>query len=423
MAIIGDEEKIWLDYIIKLNDRYFSKQKTSGFTSYAILGILGIILFDIIDIVSSNLPFSGHYANFYIYLNNSFNTGIAIIIFLAFLGSVCLPIQSPRLSVRMSVLPSFVFSILSISFVFSTLILNIITIYNQHLNASKIPYKIFSFSIGTILILTFLQKINLYRKKLKLAKSTESKGFTFPKLSYLPITEIPFYNVALSLIIIFSLLLIVNSMYSWIDLIRSSNIIQTPFLIKISIELTVFIFLIFMFIQKFISSKHNLFLENLERRIIVENLTSDEIKKIFVREFLGETTRDWINEIQRTIDQKYDNVMSELDKSKQALVEVMKIDTQYEYEISGRKEKLCQNAHKPYNDYMKYTEEKITQIDYLLAQQAFIFSENELLSQLISLWKKQIASMKNAHDEFCNSCKGINCQLKEEKKLLTESGS
>ncbi|WP_040760800.1 hypothetical protein [Ruminiclostridium cellobioparum] len=64
--------------------------------------------------------------------------------------------------------------------------------------------------------------------------------------------------------------------------------------IKISLQLFGVLFSILIFFNKYIQSIRDSWLKNFEKRIIIEELTSEEIKRIFIDDYIGKTTLNWL---------------------------------------------------------------------------------------------------------------------------------
>ena len=73
MPVEWDSRLMWFEYITKLNDRDLNRRRASGFTLWALLGLLGILFFRVLDsfplIFASNekflffLLFTGNFIN------------------------------------------------------------------------------------------------------------------------------------------------------------------------------------------------------------------------------------------------------------------------------------------------------------------------------------------------------------------------
>ena len=69
-----NNEPNWLDYISKLNDRALTKKQATGVTTWAILGVIGILLIRIIDQIQKIISLNNISTFFYYYAANILNS-------------------------------------------------------------------------------------------------------------------------------------------------------------------------------------------------------------------------------------------------------------------------------------------------------------------------------------------------------------
>jgi len=96
------EEAVWFQYINRLNDRALSKRRSSGFTTWAVCGVLAILAFRIID----RLPIIANTPDirplFLFTLSTSANLSFAVIVLFFGLLSFGIPASESRLIPKLS---------------------------------------------------------------------------------------------------------------------------------------------------------------------------------------------------------------------------------------------------------------------------------------------------------------------------------
>ena len=151
------------------------------------------------------------------------------------------------------------------------------------------------------------------------------------------------------------------------------------------------------------------FLETLERRMVFEELKPDQIREVFTKEYLGETTRDWVLLIESKMKELCDNYLEAVDDGKNEFEKMDQIDKEYKYEIGGRKKQICNKAQEPLYEYLSFVEKIISHVDHLVGQGAFL-SDKELIQRIISSWKSQIADVEESFGTLCRTCKSV-CEV------------
>jgi hypothetical protein len=275
--------KLWLKYVMKLNDRTLAKQQSSGFTTWAILGIVVIVSYKIIDQLPVFLADHKMRLLLLTSLTNILNISYLIKLFGSVIMSKSFALSEMRLKTRLS-MASEPFLVFTLYVIYALLIyMNILIVINEPYSLPLWPYILFA--------LIFLMEI--------LGPSI-SKAITFfkmrdeysnlPVLSSLPIiANKSLKRITENVIIIIIIILFIILIKPILMFINNSNILSNINIIKCSFEISGFIFLVLFLIFRISSSFSKQFLESLERRIIMEELTAEEIKTIFIKEFVGDT--------------------------------------------------------------------------------------------------------------------------------------
>lgn len=315
-------EEVWLNYIIKLNNRRIDKVKSSGLTIWTLLGLSSILIYRLFD--KFNIIFNSLDSLLSFLLWTSIFFDFAIIIFFLIISPISSSIKRERRfdskfdkSVKeFVVIPMFI-TIAIFSYI------NIYLWFNSSLNLYiKWPFLFFGIMLslqclGFILIYGVIKyKISKAKKKNNTVNLPERKDIVLIKRETI-ITQ--FILGLLFLISVIMLLLNFDVQYY----------ISNNSMIKTSVEFIILYSVLFYMYLQYVSIIIEEWGLNLEKRILIEGLNSDQIKAIFVREFLGEKTSDWINNFQHELKIKYDNYLDILTKSKKIVSETKGItDTQ-----------------------------------------------------------------------------------------------
>jgi hypothetical protein len=163
----------------------------------------------------------------------------------------------------------------------------------------------------------------------------------------------------------------------------------------------------------FLIIKH---LEELERRIVLENLSPEEIRNLFVREYLGPTLQEWIFEVEKNLEQHISELELHTEEAEKRLMELASVDRTMKYEITGRRDELCKSLINEHERYIRFSEELIKKMEHLISQNAF-HAAPQLARQLIESWKQQNKIIRNRFKGICIRCReatqGISCTSKE----------
>jgi hypothetical protein len=144
-------------------------------------------------------------------------------------------------------------------------------------------------------------------------------------------------------------------------------------------------------------------LEQLERRIVLENLSADDIQSLYIREFLGQTIQDWLTDVDRELARLHSAFLSVTINAEKRLTDIAAVDKQLTYEITGRTKEICAIVRQSFDNYAKYSKELAQKLRHLSDQNAFV-SAPELFKQLTTSWEKQLDEIKKRYDETCTKC-------------------
>jgi len=393
------DKQALIRYIAIINDRNLQKKQTSGFTQWAILGILAYLILDFCD----NIPliFSSSEVKFYSIIILAIILNISVCAISLFF-SITIPSEIPkmrRLSSKISSKSSIVFLLpVGFIFLFSAFINLEAANYMKIINLNPWPLRIFSIYFAINAIFPFLQKINQYRKSKK------------AKYSYPEINE--FSNkiqIAISItaaIISITGILILYVAYWGISIPIETNDISLA--LKTGFEIVVFFLLVFIFFDNISSSNKYKWLENLETEIYLEDLSENEIKEKLDREYLGVKILKWIS----LQDGKINTITSEfLDLIKEEtknLESITTIDKSFQHERIGRLEEIDVRVKGKFNDYLDIIKEINFKLDEIKKQGLFDKEEEVEIKNFTVKWSKQSEVIPKKFEEFCEHFSQIN---------------
>lgn len=393
------DKQALIRYIAIINDRNLQKKQTSGFSQWAILGILAYLILDFCDRIP--LIFSSSEVKFYsiiilaIILNFSF---CAILLFI----SITVPSKIPkmrRLSSEISSNSSINFFIpFGFILLFTAFINFEAANYMKIINLNPWPLMVFSIYFAINAIFPLLQKINHYRKSKK-AKS-----------SYPEINE--FSNkIRIAISIIFSIISIAGILILYIAYRGLSIPIETndiSLALKTSFEIVGFFLLVLIFFGNISSSNKYKWLENLETEIYLEDLSENEIKEKLDREYLGVKILKWIS----LQDGKINTITSEfLDLIKEEtenLESITTIDKSFQHERIGRLEEIDGRVKGKFNDYLDIISAINFKLDEIKKQGLFDKEEEVEIKNFTVKWSKQSEVIPNKFKEFYERFNQIN---------------
>ena len=206
-------------------------------------------------------------------------------------------------------------------------------------------------------------------------------------------------------------------LFSIYQIIQNDYILEHLDVLKSIIYLSAFIGAIILFIGKVISQVRNIWLEELERKIILQNLSEKEIVKEFIDKFVGKDVTQWLKEIKdeakvitnsfvmyyEKFTKEYDN----LDKKENDLIKrIIKIKTFIKNIIELKENVLNKNIEK----YKNNTEK----IKYFLQQGPLSDEEELIINEYIRDREKEYEVLSDKHSK-------INAMTEELKKYVNDA--
>lgn len=394
-----ETSRMWFDYIGKLSDRSLNRQRASGFTTWAISGVIAVLVSKMmagLPAITQNTHTAIRYLTAFSCVANTLVFGLALLMILASMDS---PSGEIRLESKLDrTSKPLVLVVLCTAFVI--------------LGAANLAVAQFGFGglhrwpfwvLGTILLLNAMSyPVSRLRTFLK-----HSKHYCdLPELSGL----INAHNKMQKLFIaaclfVITLCLAISAVpviqgVSRINSAAHLDTLRWAFYATCTIGLLVFISI------RLACSSYDRFLTVLERRIIVENLSPDAIRSAFVREYLGEDMREWFLCAEKHLKELYDAFECAARTAENGFEEVRKLDQKLKYEIEGRRKAICDSLTTTFLAYAEYANKLSDQVKHLVSQRATV-KDTDLLERILDDWSRQLNTIVPRNRSLCMACKKL----------------
>ena len=327
----GSSEAMWLEYIMKLNDRTLNRQKASGVTFWALLTALAILIFKIIENLKLVFNPSDNYFLLWLFISVSINTLSSLLIICACLDRSTLE-RDRRLVTKLSELVTSNTFVSLLFILLSALIINVyVGIESSSKNLESSPYYLF----GVFFFFLICAACGDWLVKRRARK----KGLGLP--------EAAVHNKVNAIFFVVAFILFSVSIFSITDIEKNIHVLNNIGIIKLTLYIGISVFILLTLIGLAANRIEYDWIENLERKIMIEDLKAEEIRSIFVKEFLGETVLQWLNTIQSEMDTginnhiaEIKNARAEIENTRKHLDQIRNIYTQNKDEITGRLEEV-----------------------------------------------------------------------------------
>ena len=364
-------QKDWLEYLNNLNNREINKQNSSGFTTWALLGLIGFLLFkllDILPIVSMDIK------NVFLVklsITNFLNFWILITVFIFFL----MPFRDEKRKIYTKFMKNnflFVGGVLYFIYIIGFLGNIYITVILKYYGLSILPYCVFSAYVTIFIIGLLINKI------------TTKKENKMPRIDSGYLYDTKSKNLIKYIYLFICLVLSFSFLFSIYQIMQNYYILNHLIVLKLVIYLSAFTGAIILFIGNFIILMGSRWLEEFERKIMIQNLNEKEIVKEFIDKFVGKDITQWLREIEDETKEiitrfiklydKFNKEYDSLDKKEKDLNKrIMKAKT-----ILKALTEIGKNvSHKDVEKYRENTEK----INYFLKQGSLSDEEELIISE------------------------------------------
>lgn len=390
------EQKLWFDYISKLNDRTLSKKRASGLTIWAIGGLLIFLLFQIIDYLPKLIQDRLNFIDHIVVVTTIINITIySIIFYLSILNTFSFEINQelklksismrnfePAIAVPLLFIGSLV---VFLNFYCAT------TATILHNNFSIWPFWAIGSIIGIEIINTIVRYLSTYLKNRDIFEELPQVSTRFNNSQKRIIKE--FFPI----IVLFLLIISLVPTFFILPAIKTDVDIQK---IKWSLEISGFLLCIIILFFRLAETIKNQYLLRLEQKIVLEDLPSESIKILFIKELLGENIKDFIRKNEDQLNQLSTQFNTKADEAEIDLAELDSIDKNMKYEIQCRAKKTYSNFISSFNNFLKKSNKIIKHIKYLILNNAS--SDYEIY------FENFVSELEKQHDKIDQRYKDIN---------------
>ena len=402
-------QKDWLNYLNNLNNREISKRSASGFTLWALFGLFGFTLFKLVDSLSIIFTDVRNVFLTILFFTNIYNFFILVILFI---GTILLPLSRKRkIITKLSNKGSILLNTTMYFVGMVGVICNIyIAIVSKYYGLSAIPYYIFGI-YGALNTIENMFPVRTIVKKYNKMPKIDYGAYYWAKKNYIK------YRFGLVFLVFLGFLI-----FSVYQIIENNYILDHLDLIKSSIYLSISIASTILFSYQLILNMRYEWIEQFERRIMLKNLSEEEIVKIFLNEFIGKDVLQWLKEIEdetkeekTIIREAYDKLENEFSNLRQEEKDLDKKIIQAEMII----EKLGKFTNRFIELQGKFTKAN-NKLEYFLKQGPFSDEEYLLVRKIIHTNTEDYESLLDMNPKLEKKLKEIKefvNTIKESKTL------
>ncbi len=376
--------EMWFDYVVKLNDRNLLRKRAYGVTVWAICGLLGILLYRILDKIPQIVTSPESCSLLTLSFATLLNLSIAFIIILyGLIGFLKAPYDI-RLKSTLKRFADPVNAFWGVIIHLLLLFFNLRAFFlADQISTPSWPYMVMAIYAAFDLFSRIRKRIILFRK-------FRFRMFDLPYLlepSWFSTTGEKMVTSAIFLLIGIGIAFIPS--IGIIHLFRHTVILNHIYILKASIEITLFLYILLFLVAQLVEYLQESFLTDLERRIIVDNLSPEEIRESLVNEFLGPTVSEWLYRMKTELGMKYDSTKKVIQDCEKELLELRKIDKSYKHEIEGRKKEIHDATTKAYKEYLNLSKNNFQKLRFLHDQRAFSDSAKDIFSEVLDKIEEQ----------------------------------
>jgi hypothetical protein len=397
--------KIWLEYIGRLRERELNHQKSSGLTTWAILGTISFLLLNIIENIPNVLKYEWSLAAYIITSTVTMNCVFCIIGIISFFyinscntNDVLLKSENSKSS-KIFYNLNIIFTILIVC-LFNFLAFK----FSEILHIKKYPFAVVGIFLIVNFICTFIQKIKNYLmlRKCQIPDIAEESIVIHPMMKRI-------YMVVIGFIIIF------YSVFSFLPIVDNFSRVSTDSsvaIIKFSLSLSAVIVLLNYLVIRIERSRRSFYLSDLELKIVASDISPDDIRDEFILNYIGKPLNIWFEE-------KLDNLSSLCEEFNVVCDEciaefdrISLIDRDHIYEINGRKDEVCKKMSSKKLECTKCVKDTAYGLRYLI-EKNIGFAVPGLIKKLLISLNDKIDIVDRRYKEVCEKCE-ISTSIKND---------
>lgn len=395
-----EDSRLWLDYIGKLNDRALNHQRASGATTWAVSGVIALLVAKMVaglPAITQSMQSGLLYLTAFAGVADTLLFGLLLMMFLASMGS---PSGEVRLQSRLDrTSKPLVFVALCASLlVFGAA--NIAVVQFGPRTLHRWPFWV----LGTALV---LNAVSYPASRLRTILKHRRYYSDLPEPSQPAGTHTKRQRAVFfaGVLIFLTICLAISAVPVIQALPRITAGAHVDALLWVLYAAGA-IFLLLFVCFRLTRSSYDRFLTSLERRIVIENLTADAIRSEFVREYLGEDLREWLSRGEKHLNKLHEAFERAAAAAEAGLAEVSKIDRDMKFEIEGRRKAICDTLAKALRAYTDYAAKLSDQVKHLASQRA-VEATPDLLNRILDDWERQLETILPRYRSICEVCKKL----------------
>jgi hypothetical protein len=391
---------MWLDYIGKLNDRALNRQQSSGVTTWAVAGVIVILGAKVL----ANLPnvTKGLYA---VAICLTSVAGIVNILTLVGIFLLVLMIKGaepgePRLQSRLerATMPLVSTAILTVSAFFGAVNIGA-ALYAPNILSHWPFWALAAFFLFNAIAYP-TSRIKCYIRRAK--HSGELPELSTPLLWYSVKDRKRILNAVLVSCFLGLCVALVPVAQSVPNITTAVHVEALMLALYLAGAIFLSVFLCF----RLVATPRDLFLAQLERRIIVEGIGPEAIRSEFMRELVGEHLREWIARAEGELDRHHRAFEASACDAEKKLAQLTNIDNCTPPELDGRRKDICKELFEILKEYHEYQKRLIRQFQHLTDQEAS-GAFPDIFRQILDDWKYKLESIKPRYMAVCKVCHGV----------------
>jgi len=182
--------------------------------------------------------------------------------------------------------------------------------------------------------------------------------------------------------------------------ISKEFLINNNLTIEISFKIIILFALINIIAYKFSKNIRHDWLENFERKIIINEYNYEKIKEEFMKEYLGTLTQDWLKNIEKVVNNKKRKFENAINKFDEEYIRIKDINNWNDLDNIVRKNsQLYEELDKHFDEFNNALSSKIDLLNKFYSQGPITENEKIILKFIKKNWKKYIEYIKENMDK------------------------
>lgn len=382
---------LWLDYLGTLNDRELHSRRASGATTWALLAVAAAIVYRCVqrlpDFLAIPRAMESGGVVFLLQLDASLYICFALFLVLYYMRGRPEGRVLPELQKRARWVQDWI------------VIMSMLAIVTAHFwVATKLSGPVFV--RGTLVGIGLWWALNITAAiTSRVRKILKAKKYRIP-LPVFSATWIPPTGVSLVLAAVLFSFGVTGAvgLVSYVHHLGHSRVLSVVLLGGVSQVLGLSAILLFLIFRALHSLPRDIYVE-LERAILLENLSLDEIKKRFIQQALGASIADWLKDVEDAEKASEARLASLRESAQIRLEEIASSYSQYPHERKARARELLEEYEKGLADA------RLTQMGLLhqireLSGLHKTRKEDEVMRNVLEQWKTRIDQLMQSAREL-----------------------